>query len=1049
MKRQLSLLAVAALVATVAGRSAAAPEVTSAGLSNVSSLALSSPVKSHRKIDDALAGVTGPIDVVLQLAAEPLVVANGAEAKQGKARLSASQQRAHSAQVRRGQDAVVSRLLAMGGREIGRVRVAYNAVIVRIDAEELQSVADISEVIAIRPLQHYQLDLTETVPQIGAAPGQVNGATGDGVTVAVLDSGIDYTHRNLGGAGTDAAYAAAYGTATSDPKNTTRDGLFPTAKVVAGYDFVGEGWPNSPVVPDPDPIDLEGHGTHVADIIAGESADLSHKGVAPKAKLVAVKVCSAVATSCNGAALLQGIDFALDPNGDGSMDDAVDVINMSLGSGYGQFQDDLSLASANAVRAGVVVVASAGNSADRPFIAGSPSTQAEVLSVAQTQVASAKAYPLTINTPAAIAGVYRNTETVDWAPLNGTTTGNVVYVGRGCNADPYLSGNVSGQILLIDRGTCSISEKVARATQAGAIGTLIGLIAAGDAVTFSNGGECPTAGGACVPTMIIVQPYSVSIKAQLAVGQAVNVTLSESVFTPLISSVVGSSSRGPSYSYAAIKPEIGAPGSSVSAIAGTGTGEEAFGGTSGAAPMVSGVAALLLSKRPQLTPTQTKALLVNTAETQIYTNPSLYPGQLAPITRIGGGEVRANRAIAAQAAAWDHDTKQPTLSFGYLAVSFPRILSREVRVKNFSNKTRTFRIARSFRYADDQASGAVAISAPGSITVPGNGQASFRVFLTINPQNLNDWPWSPDGEGGASGGDGSLLQTVEYDGYITLSDASDSIHVPWQVLPKKAAELYAVGDSVRIRKSGASAVLPLLNVSPAQTGVYEAFALTGISKKIPASQLPGAGDNAAIIDLRAVGARLANIGGGQFGVQFAVSTYGTRAHPAYPAEFDIYVDSNVDGVPDFLVFNAELGSLSGSPFSTGQTLVYVANLITGAATAYFYADADLQSGNMILTAPLGALGLTPGSQFSFSVIGFDNYFTGADTDSIDGMVVTLGTPRYAVDQATGAIAPFSAGKVNVTHVPAGDAASPSQSGILLMYRDAKAGLEADAISVKK
>ena len=69
-----------------------------------------------------------------------------------------------------------------------------------------------------------------------------------------------------------------------------------------------------------------------------------------------------------------------------TLSDAVDVINMSLGSDYGQIEDDLTLASTNAVRLGVVVVASAGNGADRPYIVGSPSTAPGVISVAQTQV---------------------------------------------------------------------------------------------------------------------------------------------------------------------------------------------------------------------------------------------------------------------------------------------------------------------------------------------------------------------------------------------------------------------------------------------------------------------------------------------------------------------------------------------------------------------------------------------------------------------------------------------------------------------------------------
>src|SRR6185503_10316979 len=111
----------------------------------------------------------------------------------------------------------------------------------------------------------------------------------------------------------------------------------PTAKVVGGYDFVGEAWTGVvgglPLASDPDPIDCSpsfigcggGHGTHVADIIGGKL------GVAPGSQLYAVKVCLSVSTSCSGVALIEGMDFALDPNRDGSVADHVDVINMSLG----------------------------------------------------------------------------------------------------------------------------------------------------------------------------------------------------------------------------------------------------------------------------------------------------------------------------------------------------------------------------------------------------------------------------------------------------------------------------------------------------------------------------------------------------------------------------------------------------------------------------------------------------------------------------------------------------------------------------------------------
>ena len=181
------------------------------------------------------------------------------------------------------------------------------------------------------------------------------------------------------------------------------------------------------------------------------------------------------------------MDYALDPNGDGDTSDAVDVINMSLGSDYGQIEDDLTLATANAVKLGVVVVASAGNGGNKPYIAGSPATAVGLISVAQTQVPSAVAIPLVINAPAAIAGVYSNTET-----LSLRASWRWRHRRRGVLRPglPWRPGAQppAGKIALIDRGSCNVSLKVDAAARAGAKGVIIGLVAPGDAVSFFGGG---------------------------------------------------------------------------------------------------------------------------------------------------------------------------------------------------------------------------------------------------------------------------------------------------------------------------------------------------------------------------------------------------------------------------------------------------------------------------------------------------------------------------------------------------------------------------------
>ena len=392
------------------------------------------------------------------------------------------------------------------------------------------------------------------------------------------------------------------------------------------------------------------------------------------------------------------------------------------------------------------------------------------------------------------------------------------------------------------------------ATDAGATGVLIGLVAAGDAVSFSNGGECPAQNGPCLPTLVIQQSLSNSIKANIAAP--VNVTISPAAGIALIGSVVGSSSRGPSYSYNAIKPDIGAPGASVSAVVGTGTGEEAFGGTSGATPMISGAAAILIQAYPNRSPAAIKALLMNTADTNIYTNPAVQPGVLAPITRIGGGEVRVDQALASTTAAWDAQSRIGSLSFGYLAASDPTALKRRVHVRNYSQFWRTYSITPSFRYAND-ATGAVSLSAPSVIAVPPRSGRDFDVWLNINPSLLPTWNLN----GGSSGGTGALLQGVEFDGYISIKDDRDDIHVPWQVLPHKAAEDQALSKDVKLVGDAAGS-LTVKNSSNVLPGRLDVFSLTGTSPRIPRGQLPQAGDNFAVVDLAAVGVRLVSAGGG-------------------------------------------------------------------------------------------------------------------------------------------------------------------------------------------
>jgi subtilisin family serine protease len=1018
-------------------------------------------------VEPSLLSATGQVTVSLELAEPSLAEAVGEDAKQDGPDLSAAQQRDHVAELSQAQAELLDRIAPLGVTELDTTQVASNLVVVEVDAAQVPELAQQPEVTAVLPVPDLELDLSETVPHIGAADLQAGaGLTGAGVSVAVLDTGIDYTHARFGGEGNQAAYEAAYGTSVDDPANKSRDGLFPTAKVVEGADFVGEAWPGGDLEPDDDPIDCGpsgtpapctgGHGSHVASIIAGDN------GVAPGADLYAYKVCSSVATSCSGVAILQAFEAALDPNGDGDVADAVDVINLSLGALYGQIENPTSGAAANAVRMGVTVVASAGNSSDKPHVTGSPSSTPEVISVAQTQVPSAEAIALTVLAPADVADTYPNTNTVAWAPITDGFEGGIGYGSTtaeqlGCFLDdngdptgvvtdssPYPDGFFEGQVAFLDRGVCAVSYKVHNAAEAGAIGVVVANNAAGEAPSFSFG-EVDDFHEQ--QTLIVGLEVGDALRTGLATGDPVVVSVDPAVGTPLVNSMVSTSSRGPSYSEAGIKPDVGAPGASLSAEAGSGTGETVFGGTSGAAPMVAGSVALLLEAYPERSPLEIKAALMNTGETEIYVNPATRPGDLAEITRIGGGEVRVDDAHATTTAAWSAEDRSAGLSFGYHTVSHLTVFRKSVTIHNYSDQVRSYRIESGYRFDDDAASGAVKLTVLPRVVVRPGRSTTVPVFMTINPNKLPGWVL----DGGPNGANGPLLKENEFDGYLTVTGGGDQVHLPWHVLPHKASDVKAP-PSVKLRGGTGSANLFNLATS-GQAGTAEVFALTGTSPRLPADQLPGEGDGFAVADLASVGVRTVDRDDPQCGLpasipgdclQFGINTFQPRAHPSAPVGFEVLIDADRDGNPDFVVFN---GDLAYPAFDNGQNVVFIGDIAAGTASPAFFTDVNLDSANLILTAPAAFVGLDQGTQFDFSVYGVDLYFQGVVTDAVEGMTFTAGQPRYAAEQ-TVEVPGFRSVRLTVSEVDGGADASPSQNGLLLLWRDGLAGKEASTITVR-
>jgi minor extracellular serine protease Vpr len=613
----------------------------------------------------------------------------------------------------------------------------WNGLSISISPSQLAKVSRLSSVSNLYPVETIAIpetsplgepDMSTALAMTGADIAQSElGLSGQGIRVAIMDTGIDYMHPDLG-----EGWGSGY-------------------RVVAGYDFVGDAFnaadPNNNVPqPDTDPMDCNGHGTHVAGIVGAKAAgDGGVTGVAPEVTFGAYKVFGCVGSTFADI-MIAAMEMALA--------DDMDVLNMSIGAAFQWPQYPTGQASDRLVNHGMVVVASIGNSgASGVYSAGAPGVGHKVIGVASYDNSHINALTFNVN-PGGQQVAYLPLSTTPDPPTTGTSP-EVVYIGRGCTSlgDTHLA-DPDGKVALMVRGDCTFDEKYQGAADAGAVGVVIhnnvtGLFAGGGVVSRGIFG------------IGISQADGQHIRSLLDAGGTVTLTWSD-VRVDAPNPTGGLISSFSSYGMApdlTLKPDIGAPGGLIRSTYPLALGGYAtISGTSMSSPHVAGTAALLLEARPNTSSQAVRGILQNSASPKLWWgNPGL--GFLDNVHRQGAGMVQIDKAILSTTKVEPGKLE--------LGESEAGPATRTLQIENNSSQAVTYNLSHApalstggstFSPSFFTGFASVAFSSA-SVTVPAGGSASVDVTVTANP---------------------GLADRSQYGGYIVLTEPDGSIsRVPY------------------------------------------------------------------------------------------------------------------------------------------------------------------------------------------------------------------------------------------------------------------------------
>ncbi len=992
------------------------------------------------------ARLLSPSSVVRALAADVTAQADAA-ARQQLARVEAAQQ------------SVLPVLAgaAIGAEVIYRVQRAYNGIAAYVDPARVDAIRRLPGVKVVHPLVPDRRLTSSSVPWIGAPQvwQGIGNVTGANVSIGIIDSGIDYLHKDFGGSG---VYTGQNFADNTVPWN---------AKVVGGTDLAGDSYTgfNTPK-PDGDPMDLAavGHGTLVAGIAAGYgvtsdgetyagpyaptvdfSAFTVGPGVAPGAKLYAIRIFGSGESTGLAA---QGVEWAIDPNHDGNLSDHLDVINLSLGSPFGDTSNPTVAAVENAAAAGVIVVVADGNDLDTTYATSSPAVAPHAISVAASADAGNRFAILAVTSPSDIAGSLQATA----ATFGGATPSDglggslaLVTPADACTAITNAA-QIAGKIALIDRGTCFFVNKVKAAQVAGAVGVIVANNTTG-LITMAGNDPSIT-----IPAIFISQADGQTLKGKLpSPGVQATMTL-----LSLGGTVAFFSARGPRESQDALKPDITAPGLSITSAEARGgnTGVGAA-GTSFSTPHVVGAMALLKQLHPTWPPSALKALAMNTA-TDLYFNLNQQPPVMSPM-RVGAGELYLPTAAASNAIAYDADHPDlVSLSFGAFEVSGATTLSRTVEVENRGASELTFALGYT---ATSHVSG-VGISFPGgpSVTVPAGGSSTFAVQLQAVAAAMNHGT-DPAADPTQDGKPRHLLG--EEAGFVTLTPASGTaLRVPLYAAARPVGAIGTLEPDLVLGSADGTLTVNLTGQG-LETGVAYP---TDIVSLVTPLELQYAGPATApsetadaAIRYVGVGSDLAAGGGGSLAattLEFGIATVGDWP-TLNEVQFSVTIDSNRDGTNDYTLSTIDSSTFTDVTFPASDVFGVKLCPASGACTWVGYVNrytaAELDTvvfgtNVVVIPVPAAALGLVPGaSAFDYRVLSSSSSFGDVST-----------TPKMTYDAAKPGLAPLAGsfgpvparngGFLQLEYNRANYAADAAQ-GLLLLHHHNASGNRAQVLPV--